>query len=227
MAPKKIIKDNAYFDKKYYTRNNFFEVLTKGGYVKSNNKAHVGVTVKWKIPFMLSYLEKKKGALLDIGCGMCYFLRAVPKGFGCYGVDVSKYAITESKKQNKKFSLKVADITKKIPFSKKFDVITAFDTMEHIEKLDDCFANVKKALAKDGLFFMEVPIKTKFHLFISLFGLGLLHNDPTHIHKEDIEWWIKKAKKYFEIVDAKKVLFENVAVPGLAISGLLVLKAKK
>lgn len=87
----------------------------------------------------------RNSSVLDIGCGkgfMLYDLKNEIPGIKFHGVDISRYAIKNSKKEVKKF-LKVAD-AKKLPFpDKSFDIVIAINTIHNLNK-KDCAKSIKE-----------------------------------------------------------------------------------
>ncbi|MAJ64409.1 MAG: methyltransferase type 11 [Alphaproteobacteria bacterium] len=87
----------------------------------------------------------RNSSVLDIGCGkgfMLYDLKKEIPGIKFNGVDISRYAIKNSKKEVKKF-LKVAD-AKKLPFpDKSFDIVIAINTIHNLNK-KDCAKSIKE-----------------------------------------------------------------------------------
>lgn len=97
----------------------------------------------------------KPGSLLDIGCsGGDLASRLMQKGFDCYGVEISEYAIMNCVSEMKgrialadisetPNTLRGWDLSKQPtpPFQDKFDYLIATDLLEHIyrEDLDNTF----------------------------------------------------------------------------------------
>lgn len=83
--------------------------------------------------------------VLDIGCAkgfMLYDMRELITGINIKGVDVSKYAIENSKIEVKEF-LEVADV-RNLPFEdNSFDVVISINTIHNLER-EEC----KKALSE-------------------------------------------------------------------------------
>ena len=83
--------------------------------------------------------------MLDIGCAkgfMLYDLKKEIPGIKVRGVDISKYAIKNAKREIKKY-LKVAN-AKKLPFpNKSFDIVIAINTIHNLNK-KDCAKSIKE-----------------------------------------------------------------------------------
>lgn len=95
------------------------------------------------------------GKLLDIGCALGSLLKvAQQQGFESEGIDISDFAV--KKCQELGLNARQGVITN-IKISEKYDVITAFEIIEH--ELDPILTleTIHKLLKKGGLFVMTVP----------------------------------------------------------------------
>ena len=136
-----------------------------------------------------SLLKKKKNIkrILDIGCGTGEFLGVCSeKGISCWGVDVSRWAISEAKSIGG-VKLAVWNIEKKKwPFGDNFfDTVCAFDVLEHLKNSDFVMAEAYRVLKGGGIFFATTP---NGNLQRSIFK-NLLPKDPTHINIQREGWW--------------------------------------
>lgn len=131
----------------------------------------------------LASLGYKTGKLLDLGCAFGFFLTKAEKiGFETYGIDISKLAIKKADK-NCKAKLYQLDISKeKLPFTSNFfDVVTMFDTLEHLENYIFTLKEDYRVLKKGGILLIQVPTGTRWV------------TDPTHLN-------------YFTTQSLKKIL---------------------
>ena len=102
-------------------------------------------------------MNKPDCRILDIGCGMGFFLE-VAREWRCkvFGVEISRYA-TKHCRENLNLDVHHGTLeTADFPIE-YFDVITAFDVIEHLKKLSDFLSLVNKILKKDGVFIILVP----------------------------------------------------------------------
>ena len=176
------------FDKSYFSGK---DSGYKNGYDSLKNKT------RWN-PFVKEVLRfKNKGIVLDIGCAFGFFLKYLPN-FKRYGIDISSYAIERAKTTpNVKFI--VHDIEEKTNFKKNyFDVITAFDVLEHLNKPYNVLVEIRRLLKKDGIAFFTFPNTN------CLIGKREFANDKSH--KNDANKLKKEIKKHFEIIEEKYVL---------------------
>lgn len=105
------------------------------------------------------YLKKLKtqGKLLDIGCGIGLFLMRMQDIYESYGVDISDYAVEQAKRTAVKAKIICSNVTQ-LPFENEFfDIITAFDTVEHLKELDLFFKNTGRILKSGGLLIISTP----------------------------------------------------------------------
>lgn len=109
---------------------------------------------------VLNQLNATPSNVLDIGCAYGYFLELIQEKLDLqpYGVDVSGYAIKQGKSRDiHKTSFLIGDGLN-IPFSdNSFDMVTAFDIIEHFKSLYDFCVEAKRVLRPDGLLFVSSP----------------------------------------------------------------------
>lgn len=114
---------------------------------------------------LLRYIEKyiqKEATVLDIGFGSATLLKHLSKkGHECYGIDV--YVNAKMKKDLKKKGVIVSkgSITNINFGNKKFDIIFAFEVLEHLsdKDLEKGIEEVYKYLKKGGYFIATTPYK--------------------------------------------------------------------
>lgn len=132
----------------------------------------------------LAFLGYEKGRLLDLGCAFGFFLAKAEKaGFQTFGVDISKFAINKAKK-NCAAKLYQLDISQnELPFATNFfDVITMFDTLEHLENYSFTLKEAHRVLKKGGVLHIHTPIGERW-----MVDLTHLNYFPTKILKLVLE----------------------------------------
>ena len=130
-----------------------------------------------KISFFKEILEfiesqtKKVGKLLDVGCGVGTFLEiAKTKKWDAIGVEISNSAIrnTQKKKNLEVYEGSIELLPRQY---KDFDLITAWDVIEHVEDPVDFLLHINKILKKDGILVLKIPnsqsISVRFYMLLS------------------------------------------------------------
>lgn len=98
----------------------------------------------------------KKMLILEIGCGAGSQLETLSKnGNKVVGSDINIKALGEAKKRG--FEVFYQDIEKDIESNLQYDVVCAFDVLEHIKNDEAVLKNIYKLLKKDGFFIFTVP----------------------------------------------------------------------
>ena len=84
-----------------------------------------------------------------------------------------------------------------IPFSGPFDIITAFDVIEHIPSLEAVASAVRSLLVPDGHFVFVVPV------YDGVTGplIRLLDRDETHVHKRSRNFWLRWTRENFVLLE--------------------------
>ena len=140
----------------------------------------------WKLK--LIYSLKPSGRLLEIGCGDGRFLKKLQNHYSVSGFDISPSAINHASNLIKNKSLKVLDIEKGRIIG-KYDIILAFDLLEHLKEPKKSMLKIKKALNKDGIFIFSVPNNYSFYGGLSTRLFNFI--DKTHVSAYKRKSWIK------------------------------------
>jgi ubiquinone/menaquinone biosynthesis C-methylase UbiE len=129
----------------------------------------------------IKFLRKGHQKLLDVGCGEGHYVRdAIEEGIDAYGIDISSYAL-ENALDTVKERISFGSITQ-IPFADyEFDVMTAFDVIEHIHPKDTlkAVAEIRRVLKPGGIVIMTTP-SSSFGDWVS---------DLTHINVRPPKFW--------------------------------------
>lgn len=146
---------------------------------KQMEAKHYQDAIDWKNYF-------KPFQVILYGCGFGQRVYALEQiGVPVVGWDISKYAVDNSLSDN----IKQGDIIESSYCGKGLSV--AYDLLEHIpyDKLDNAINNL--IFGADDIL-VSIPFK----------GDPNLYADPTHIIKEDKDWWINKfTNKGLELVE--------------------------
>jgi len=105
------------------------------------------------------YLSDKNGKLLDIGCGLGFFVKKVNsyENWQAFGYEISKtavdFAVNELRLKNV-FCGKAEETD--FP-ENYFDIITLWDVIEHIPNPDKILNYISLILKEDGFLFIHTP----------------------------------------------------------------------
>jgi len=151
--------------------------------------------------FVLSYLDRFKGSLLDVGCNRGMYLELY-QGGARYGVDLS-YQVLKKAHQNVKQFLAVADAERLQCFKpKSFDNVLCSEVLEHCLNPDAVFAGIYHVLKFDGYGLITTPnYKRHRPKWIGLgrlprFGIGCDGEEGyfhTAYHAEELKKMAEKA----------------------------------
>lgn len=121
----------------------------------------------------IAYIERAKtdikgikryiqgGTILDIGAGVGHFLSvAKADGWNVYGVEISSFAANICKEKG--LNVFIGTFSNAQYKNDMFDVITAFDVLEHVVEPNLFMEEVFRILKKDGLFVVSVPNVASF-----------------------------------------------------------------
>ena len=138
--------------------------------------------------------------LLDIGCGLGSFLeRAAHRhpDWTFAGTDIEAEAVSQTGRRLPQATIVQAS-AEQAPFaSESFDIITAWDVIEHVEATDDVATSIGTMLRPGGLFLFVVPV------YDGPLGWAVqaLDKDPTHVHKHGRNTWLDWAAERFEVIE--------------------------
>jgi SAM-dependent methyltransferase len=150
---------------------------------------------KWR-SFLREILRLRRGGrLLEAGCGYGLFLRQASAHFDCVGCDTSEFAVREAR----------ARLPPQVPLfraplpgletRRRFDVIAAFDVLEHIPDLDGALDNLDRLLVPGGLLAFTVPV------YDGPLGpmMDRLDKDETHVHRRSRDFWLDRLAPRFHL----------------------------
>lgn len=189
--------DSRFFEKLYeFEKKNFW----------FKNRARL-ITQQIKHNFLFSQ------SFLEIGCGNGLICEAVLKkfNFDVYGSEILVKGLSLAKKRAPDAEFFQMDALS-IPFENTFDIIGAFDVLEHIERDDIALSQIHKALAPGGGLILTVPQ----HKFL----WSKQDEHANHVRRYSRKELIDKVKVAgFEIV--RVTSFVSLLFPLMAISRFL------
>lgn len=163
-------------------------------------------SIKQKIKLIKSY--HTRGNLMDLGCGLGYFLDGVVKDntFNSTGVDISQEAIDYVKN---KFGYSVLNETSLdiIP-DLRFDIITQWHVLEHVHNLNERMQQLQRILTKDGTMFIAVPNSNSWDAkYYKEYWDG--YDVPRHLYHFNQQSFSQLMEKHgFTVVDTKPMIFD-------------------
>lgn len=127
--------------------------------------------------------DQNNGVMVDIGCGPGMFLdEARSSGFKVVGVDISQ-EVAELAWERYKIPVRVGEFEKILFKNQKFDVITSFQTFEHVRSPIKFLNKAYKLLKPGGILLVTTPDAD------SLWRLVLGNRWFSYRHLEHLYFW--------------------------------------
>ena len=124
--------------------------------------------VLWSQNQFLKDMPARGGQLLDIGCGVGDFLFYAQKaGYSVTGIDFSPKFIEIARQRfsfEELYSLTLDEFVAEKPKS-KYDVVTFFEVLEHVDNLTDFLHSVKTLLKPGGYVACSVPDRDRWRYY--------------------------------------------------------------
>jgi 2-polyprenyl-3-methyl-5-hydroxy-6-metoxy-1,4-benzoquinol methylase len=137
-------------------------------------------------------MYKQSGSLLEIGSAEGYLLKLLSKDFSVHGIEISKYAVEKSKKILNPENITLGNIENVPLKDSNYDIVVAFNILEHIQDPEDTLLKIFRALKRGGLLIGSVPNNQK--LLGEFFTDVSNFLDKTHISTLQIVEWRKLFK---------------------------------
>lgn len=128
-----------------------------------------------------NYLKNSKpGKIIDVGCGLGWYLSTLNNKWDKYGTDISNFALSKASKYCKTIKGDIETLLRQKKINIKYDYIIFSHVIEHLKNPIYVLNGLKKILKKKGTLLLETPNfdSAAFRLFGEKFRLL---NDPTHI----------------------------------------------
>jgi SAM-dependent methyltransferase len=127
------------------------KILKNNFWIQSRNRIIFSIICTWA--------NSQSGRMLEIGCGFGNVLKYLSDRLGnlqfC-GSELSLAGLEYARKHLSGIDLIQMDATK-MPFENAFEIIGAFDVLEHIVADELVMSNVFQALKRNGMFIITVP----------------------------------------------------------------------
>lgn len=145
-----IRKINEFYNEEYYQKNH--DYLGYQNYSDMNTVLQQ--EAKRNIRFIKKCTDGKK--LLDIGCGLGSFLKEAKKsGYITSGNDISVYAKNKIE-EDLKILFYLGPAQKVLP-KQSFNIITAWDVLEHVFDINRMLKSIYQSLNEGGFLFLTTP----------------------------------------------------------------------
>ena len=144
--------------------------------------------------------DGRRAELLDVGCGLGSFLeraRLRRPTWALNGTDVDRTGVETTRARVPEAKVTRVSADRQSHPDNCFDVVTAWDVLEHVEALNDAGDSIASMLRPGGLFVFVVPV------YDGPLGqlVEFLDKDPTHLHKRGRDWWLDWAAERFDVLD--------------------------
>jgi len=105
------------------------------------------------------FLAGKSGSLLDVGCGLGFFLRTVSQypDWQVLGYEISKRAVDFARTELGLENVSCGKVQDSDFEPRSFDIITLWDVIEHLANPDPLLSYLQGILKDEGLLFMHTP----------------------------------------------------------------------
>lgn len=168
-VPKDSIVQSRDYDESYYRHGIYADYLEERISIRKN---------AGRILRELETLVQGR-TLLDVGCAAGFFLEAArARGWAVRGLDVSSYA-SEYARRELNLDVESGSIESTTESASKFDVVTLWDTIEHLSRPDLALINIRRRLTSEGMLALSTGDYGSF--LRRLTGKRWrLFTDPTH-----------------------------------------------
>lgn len=166
------------FLKEYYAKNYFINGNKKLGYDNyAKEEQSLRLTARERIKLLKL---KLKGKVLDVGCAYGFFLSEMPESWSKYGLEISKFACAEAINNNLDSDIRNKILTPKIFTGKKFDLVTLWDVIEHLDNPVNAVSTIHSKLKKGGMIAISTGDVSSFFSIIQRSNWHL-YTPPQHL----------------------------------------------
>ncbi len=134
-------------------------------------------------------------SFIDIGCASGFITQKLKNLFSItdvYGTDALDDYIKDAAVKYPEISFEIMDLNKSTAVQKKFDLVTCFETLEHVGYLETALANIHQSINTNGIALISVPIET------GIIGI-IKYLLKTKIYKDNFnEIGIQNKHKYYK-----------------------------
>jgi len=150
---------SEFYKKEYFEKEE--SAQSEMGYM-SYTRAGLQNTI-WQAT-IVSLLSQPGSSLLDVGCATGDFIEVMGfMGWKTEGIELSTWASAVARNRNLKVS---NDPIEKLNRSQRFEIITAWELIEHVQNLKKTLLQIKKHLGPKGIFLFSTPLVENYNLSI-------------------------------------------------------------
>lgn len=115
--------------------------------------------IKMYDDFCKRFIANKSGTLLDVGCGLGYFVKKISlfPNWEIYGYEISKSAVEFAKNKLNLKNIYCGKVEEANFSEKLFDIITMWDVIEHLPDPNPVLKYANLILKDDGFLFIHTP----------------------------------------------------------------------
>lgn len=138
--------------------------------------------------FISRFLIHKEGTILDVGCGLGFFVKTVTEkcpGWKAIGYEISKKAVDYARKVNGLQTVYSGMVQESGLPENSIDIITLWDVIEHIPYPHSLLEYLWKILKPGGILFLQTP------------------NFPFQLWKARLKVWLKGMQPGGHYLEAK------------------------
>ena len=134
--------------------------------------------------FAARFLPPGAARVLDAGCGSGYGTAHFGPQASVIGIDIAHEAVRHARERYARDGVSFAEAScTAIPFADaSFDLVTAFEVIEHLERWPDLLAEAARVLKPSGVFLVSTPNKTYYAESRAAAG-----PNPYHVHEFEYE----------------------------------------
>ena len=109
--------------------------------------------------FCRAFIEGKRGKLLDVGCGLGYFVKRAGEcaGWDAYGYEISPHAVEFAREKLGLENVCAGRVEDSPLATASFDIITLWDVVEHIPDPEPLLSYLLTLLKPGGILFLHTP----------------------------------------------------------------------
>lgn len=109
--------------------------------------------------FLNRFVAGRAGRLLDMGCGLGYFVKAMAEypAWEAHGCEISEAAVRYSRETLGLSNVVRARLEEAVWPSESFDLITMWDVLDHLLDPDPLLQRCHELLTRDGVCFIRTP----------------------------------------------------------------------